>query len=266
MSLTKKQRRLDTSALVDTNFLPSNRAAYEPQKIRIFEHGESDRREYGERAPSPQDHHISLPVYTSGQQQQIQQPVLQQQQQQQQQEPYVTKTVATETTVLQYNHMSVLRLCLIPLFVVIICLLLIAIFWNIQHNSPHGSGNTPISYKIPRTAWTNTSNEAVKTGKVYSLYYPYTISVFDDWEQIPRKGEPGIPGLSEVDFERLVSIHSCCRTKEHRFICANTNRIDGAAFDIRLIEENKQVYLQVFPVTRLMVGAECKLELELVDE
>lgn len=264
MSLTKKQRRLDTSALVDTNFLPANRAAYEPQKIRIFEHGESDRREYGERTPSPQEHHISLPVYTPNQphqQQTQQQPVVQQQ------EPYVTKTVATETTVLQYNHMSVLRLCLIPFFVVIICFLLIAIFWNIQHNSPHGGGgNKAISYKTPRVAWTNTSNEAAKTGKVYSLYYPYTISVFDDWEQIPRKGEPGIPGLSEVDFERLVSIHSCCRTKEHRFICANTNRIDGAAFDIRLIEENKQVYLQVFPVTRLMVGAECKLELELVDE
>ena len=254
MSLTKKQRRIDTSGLVDTTFLPAGRTAYEPPKIRIFEYGESDRNDRADRSPSPQEQQVALPIY----QQQAQTAV------QQQPEPHVTKTVSTETTVLQYNHMSVLRLCLIPFFVVIICLLVIAIFWNIQHNSPHAS--SVVSYKQPHASWTNTSNEAVKTGRVYSMYYPYTISVFDDWEQIPHKGQPGIPGLSNEDFKRLVSIHSCCRTKEHRFICANTNRIDGAAFDIRLIEENNQVYLQVFPVTRLMVGAECKLELELSDE
>lgn len=264
MSLIKKQRRLDTSGLVSPAYLPSGTVItqnYEqPPQIRIYENGETGYIEVHTPSAPPQERNVGMPQYLPAQQQQQQQ----QPPPQKHQESYVTKTLAADTTVLQHSHIPLLRLCLIPLFVVIICLLLIAIFWNIQHNSPTAKTITP--HSVSRNSWSNTSNEAVRTGKVYSIFYPYTITVFDDWEQIPHKGGPGIPGMAKGDFSRLLSMHSCCRTKKHLFICANTNRIDGAAFDIRLIEENDQVYLQVFPVTKLLVGAECKLELELSEE
>ena len=274
--MSSRKGKFDVDNLVNPRYKPAsqlqNYIPREPDRVQFD--GQSKEEHYGQfTKPQMQSPKVQvIPQLLAGQAQYQQQQYQQQQQQQQYQQPpppqqyeqhqhtETMKTVNTETTVLHFDQKTLRNLCLIPMLVILILGLLVIGIWRMQHESaePHHS----LQSNIPHAAWSNTSENAEQVAKVYSIFYPYVITNFGEWEQIPSKGDPGIPGLKQGDFAKLVSMHSCCKTKHKFFICSNANRVDGTSFDIRLTEEDGQIYLQVYSSAKLLTGATCNLEME----
>jgi hypothetical protein len=197
--------------------------------------------------------------------QNYQPPKLPQQQIQQPQHPQYEEVSQkhTEITVIQKFNPSQIRICLIIGFLITICVLV-----GIIATSIHSSFEKRESVRTSgvHIAWTNTSDDAQKTSQIYSVYYPYTISEIGEWERLPADNKQGIPGVTTEDFTKIISLHSCCQTVKRFMVCSNSNRMDGTTFDIRLVgTEEVGIFLEVYSVNKLLIGARCTLEMELLN-
>jgi hypothetical protein len=264
MSFLKKQANSRAGSIIQSHLQRQAPTTPQPENNVQFRQPEAT---YGESKvvfhPNRRDEYTP-PEYSQSQSYQPQK--LPHQIQQQQQPEHQYEEVAqkqTEITVIQKFNPSQIRVCLIIGFLITICVLV-----GIIATSIHSSFE---KRDLVRTsgvhiAWTNTSDDAQKTSQIYSVYYSYTISEIGEWERLPSDAKQGIPGVTPEDFTKIISIHSCCQTVKRFMVCSNSNRIDGTTFDIRLIgTEEVGIFLEVYSVNKLLIGARCTLEMELLN-